>query len=635
MIVPMKKVSCVVMDKDRESSLEKLREAGVLHIERKTVSSDTLALLLGRQVAMRKVIGYIQRYSIKGSSGKISAEKAAGLCDRALGLIDEKKQLQDALNLLARERRTIEGWGDFEPEDLKWLASRGIKLIPYELPQKIYDSIPDDIKLIVLSAGKRGAKVLALSEIPGLNPLRLPENSLAGMEKKVQSIKSRLGGIEAEMAGLARHRHAIEVELRSLQARIEFETASAGMETLHDVPPDSAVSWLCGYVPHDRLGRLKRAAADNGWALACGDPAPGDKPPTLVRNNAVVRLVHPLFSFLGTVPGYREYDISASYLIFFCLFFSMIFGDAAYGIIILIAGAAAGFMYQRKNKTAFPDTAKLIMLLSICTIAWGSVTGAWFAMPADKLPRFLQSLVIPPFNNKGGLAAFPPFISNIFKLPQEIPVGELKTRWNIQFLCFSTGAAQLIWGRSKNIKKLFPSLTAFAQAGWLLMMLGLYFLVLFMVLKVPLPSFAVYLIFTGLGMYFVFSEQKGGNFLKNIGKSFTNFLSIFLTAVGSFADIISYIRLFAVGLAGSTIAGSFNSMALPEGGMGSFGIGFVLRVFAAVLVLVFGHALNIAMNGLSVIVHGVRLNLLEYAGNHLGMEWSGYAYKPFEEKKKN
>jgi V/A-type H+-transporting ATPase subunit I len=164
------------------------------------------------------------------------------------------------------------------------------------------------------------------------------------------------------------------------------------------------------------------------------------------------------------------------------------------------------------------------------------------------------------------------------------------------------------------------------------MMIGLYFLVLFMLLKVTLVSFAVYMIGGGLAFYFIFAEQKGVNFFKNILKSFTNFLPTFLNAVGSFADIISYIRLFAVGLAGSSIAQSFNEMAVPVDGFGAIGVSFVLRLFAAVLILVFGHALNIVMNALSVIVHGVRLNLLEYGANHLGMEWSGYAYKPFELK---
>jgi V/A-type H+-transporting ATPase subunit I len=265
---------------------------------------------------------------------------------------------------------------------------------------------------------------------------------------------------------------------------------------------------------------------------------------------------------------------------------------------------------------------------------WGSITGSWFGISAEYLPPFLRSLIIPLFNNSGPLAQFPPVLQKLFNLPREVPAGELKTRWNIQFLCFTVAAIQLVWARGKNIRKLLPSLTALAQAGWLAMMVGLYFLVLFMLLGVALPPFAVWFIGGGLAFYFIFAEQNGGNFLVNIGKSFSNFLSIFLNAVGSFADIISYIRLFAVGLAGSIIAQSVNSMAIPSEGFGGFGAGFVLRLTAALLILVFGHTLNFAMNALSVVVHGVRLNLLEYAGNHLGMEWSGYAYNPFASKQK-
>jgi V/A-type H+-transporting ATPase subunit I len=161
------------------------------------------------------------------------------------------------------------------------------------------------------------------------------------------------------------------------------------------------------------------------------------------------------------------------------------------------------------------------------------------------------------------------------------------------------------------------------------MMIGLYFLVLYMILQVALPGFATYFIGAGLVLYFVFTEQKGGNFFANIGKAFANFLPTFLNAVSSFADIISYIRLFAVGLAGSAIANSFNSMAFGVGVEGS-AAAVCLKILAAIFILVFGHSLNIVMNALSVIVHGVRLNLLEYAGNHLGMEWSGYAYTPFK-----
>jgi V/A-type H+-transporting ATPase subunit I len=261
----------------------------------------------------------------------------------------------------------------------------------------------------------------------------------------------------------------------------------------------------------------------------------------------------------------------------------------------------------KKKSGKTPDAVWLLTLLSCCTIAWGTINGSWFAMPLDKLPGFLRALVIPPFD-------------------PDIAGGSKAVQSNIQFLCFTVGAIHLIYAHIKNIKRALPSLAAVAQFGWLCMMVGLYFLVLNMLLNRDMPFFAVPLIAGGLGLYFLFVKQNGGNFFVNIGKAFADFLSTFLSAVSSFADIISYIRLFAVGLAGAAIANSFNNM-----GMGMPNL--ALRITAGLLILVFGHGLNMIMNVLSVVVHGVRLNLLEYAG-HLGLEWSGYSYAPFALKKK-
>jgi V/A-type H+-transporting ATPase subunit I len=262
-------------------------------------------------------------------------------------------------------------------------------------------------------------------------------------------------------------------------------------------------------------------------------------------------------------------------------------------------------------------------------MVWGAITGSWFAIPVQNLPFVLRSIILPPFNGTGPVAEFPLFLQSIFKLPPEVPVDDLKTKWNIQFLCFTVGMVQLISARGMNIKKQLPSLAAVAQLGWILALAGIYFLVLYMLLKMPPPSFVQWFIAAGIILNFIFAEQHGGNFLSNVVKSLTNFFGIFLKAIGGFADIISYIRLFAVGMAGGMIAQTFNSMAIPAEGLGSFSLGFILKLIIAAVVLILGHSLNLLMSTLSVIIHGVRLNLLEYAGNHLGMDWSGYAYEPF------
>jgi V/A-type H+-transporting ATPase subunit I len=382
------------------------------------------------------------------------------------------------------------------------------------------------------------------------------------------------------------------------------------------------------------MGVLKRAAAEEGWAIAVKDPAPEDRPPTLMIHKTIGRLIRPLFSFLGTFPGYWEYDITLSYLLFFSVFFAMILGDAGYGIIILAGSALLGIK-SLKNDGKVPDVIKLFMLLGTTTIVWGAVNGSWFAIPHTHLPAGLYALIFPPFNPAEPMVEFPLFLQNIFKLPKEVPAGEFKTRWCIQFFCFTMAGTQLAWARIRRVFRLLPSLSALAQVGWVSVMLAVYFLVLSMLLKIEAVSFMPYLIGVGIFLIFVFSEQKGGNFFVNIGKCFANFFQVFLKAVGCFADIISYIRLFAVGMAGAMIGKIIYSMAVPSDGLGSFGLDFIIRLVSAVMILAFGHGLNILLNALSVIVHGVRLNLLEYAGNHLDMEWSGYEYDPFAVKIKS
>jgi V/A-type H+-transporting ATPase subunit I len=625
MIVPMKKVSLVVMNKHREPALEKLRELGVMHLQSRDAVSDALSALLDQKSRVDSVLGVLRNYKAPEPSAEApaygrrktdrsgnevyDAEAAEGdvsgnPVDRTLDLVDQRKGLQEQLAQEKKEASRIEKWGNFNIADLADLRSRGVVLIPYELTRKAYEALGDSERVLVLFRDKFLVYCVAAGEaLPNETPLMLPERSLEELKRGIEEKQRILALIEKQLALLAAQTAAIQKLRAELVEHIEFESARAAMETAEGGDGPLTVSCLTGFVPQGAVGIVKRGAAENGWALLITDPEEEDRPPTLLKNNRFARLIEPLFKFLGTIPGYREYDISFSYLLSFCLFFAMIFGDAAYGCLLLgVSLALAGNFRKKTGKV--PDAVWLLTLLSSCTVVWGAVNGSWFAMPHDKLPGFLRMLIIPPFN---------PAISN--------------TQANVQYLCFSVGIVQLVYAHIKNIKRALPSLTALAQLGWLVMMLGLYFLVLTMLLGRDLPFFAVPSIGGGLGLYFIFNKQEGGNFLVNIGKSLADFLSTFLNAVSAFADIISYIRLFAVGLAGAAIAESFNNMGL---GMPNL----ALRLSAGVLILVFGHGLNMIMNVLSVVVHGVRLNLLEYAG-HLGLEWSGYLYAPFALKKKD
>jgi V/A-type H+-transporting ATPase subunit I len=605
----MKKVSLVVMDKRREFALEKLRELGVMHLESRNVASDALSALVEQKNRADSALGILRSYKAPEPSAEApaanAAEGAPNPVDQTLDLVDQRKNLQEQLAQEKKEANRIEKWGDFNPADVAALKSRGVALIPYELSRKAYETLGDSDQVLVLFRDKFLVYCVAVGEpLPNETPFVLPERSLGELNRGIEETEQVLAAIEKQLSALVAQTAAIQKLRAETIEKIEFESARAAVELAEGVEDGAlAVSYLTGFVPQDLVGVVKRGAAEDGWALLITDPDGEDRPPTLLKNNRFARLIEPLLYFLGTVPGYHEYDISFSYLLSFCLFFAMIFGDAAYGSLLFVVSLIlAGSLKKKSGKV--PDAVWLLTLLSSCTIAWGTINGSWFAMPLDKLPRFLRMLVIPPFD---------PAISN--------------TQANVQYLCFSVGIIQLAYAHVKNIKRALPSLTAVAQLGWLVMMVGLYFLVLTMLLGRTLPVFAAPLIGGGLGLYFIFNKQEGGNFFVNIARSFADFLSTFLSAVSAFADIISYIRLFAVGLAGAAIAESFNNMGL---GMSNL----ALRLTAGVLILIFGHGLNMVMNVLSVVVHGVRLNLLEYTG-HLGLEWSGYLYAPFALKKKD
>jgi len=176
------------------------------------------------------------------------------------------------------------------------------------------------------------------------------------------------------------------------------------------------------------------------------------------------------------------------------------------------------------------------------------------------------------------------------------------------------GLAHLVIAHFMSFLRKMPSLSAIAQLGWILICGGLFFVVDLLVLSNPFPGFAKIMIIAGISIVGIFTNfQK--NPLKLIGSFLGTIANSIQDVIAAFSDIVSYIRLFAVGLAGVTVAASFNDMA---GG-----------IFAPI-VLILGHGLNIILGLMSVMVHGVRLNMLEFSG-HLGQEWTGRPYEPFKE----
>jgi V/A-type H+-transporting ATPase subunit I len=428
--------------------------------------------------------------------------------------------------------------------------------------------------------------------------ISLPEYGISELTAMRKEMLAKIEKMREVLDEYSRNRSILQHYLGITEQELEYEALATG------ISGEGSLTWLSGFVPEDKVADIKLLASVEHWGLLVKDPEPDDPIPTLVKNNSRIRIIDPVFKFLGTLPGYREYDISLYFLAYFSVFFAMIVGDGGYGVIFFLAALFLAVRSRKKNGN-IPDVLKLLFVLSLATIAWGTVTGNWFGSKGIASLALLRSLTIP----------------QISTYPELFPGVEADPQKAIMWLCFILGLSQLTLANLMNFLRDFPALRAFNHIGWGSIIGGLYFLVLNLVIGVELPMFSTYMIFTGLALVVVFGEQRPGtSFLKGLAKGAGGAFTTFLNAISGFSNIVSYIRLFAVGMSSYYIATSFNSLAssMLSGWTIPFGI----------LIIAIGHGLNLIMSVLSVVVHGIRLNMLEFS-SQLGMEWTGIEYNPF------
>ncbi|MAG13199.1 MAG: ATPase V [Spirochaetales bacterium] len=600
MIVEMKKLSLITLTADVENTLGLLRTLGVMHLDIKRGNSESLSALTdARALAQRALLILPDKGTGSPANAAGWEEDPSSLIRRILEIQNTVRDLYDELERLQREKSRLSAWGDFSPQDIVKLREKGIDIRLYILTKEQFESLDSSVQAFTIQKGKTAVYVVVVGEaLAGAAETSLPSAGISEVRTQIDKVQTQIGDLSTEFNSLAAQKHVVQGKIDSIDTEMEFEQAKLSMDA------DSGISHIDGYVPEPQVRRIKSAASSNGWALMVRDPEDDDPVPTLVKNPKPVGIIAPIFKMLGTIPGYAEYDISFWFLVFFALFFAMIIGDGGYGAIFLGVSVTAIITLKAKGKKVGRELA-LLTFLSCCTIVWGAITGTWLGSPAIAEAMPFRLLIIP------AISSFNP-----------------RSSQSIKYICFIIGTIQIllahIWNFIAELRKK-PRIKAFAQIGWMAIVYGIYFLVLNLVLDpdaYPLPPFALWLILGGLGLVVIFSEQQGKFFI-GIGRGFASLFTTLLDGIGAFADIISYIRLFAVGLATIEIAKAFNQMAAD---MGNSIVGLV----GAIFVLIVGHGLNIAMGALSVIVHGVRLNMLEFSG-HLGMEWTGIQYAPFSE----
>lgn len=610
MIEGMLSVTLAAPVSEKKEMLKSLRKLGLMHVSSLKKSSEASDVIDRDITQMMNILSAIKEIGAKQKNleqKSLSDVEFKELNSNLNNLLIEKSQDVEELRKLGMLRSELEPWGDINLSDLDYLTNNGIKLYFYTLGKKEKESLKalDDVKFISLKEvnsmnaiaviGKPLDKAFAANEfLPG-------EISLSSVISKEKELNNRLSFINETFSNSACYMDAYKKQIKKSSQDSMFEKVDA---TCEDV---EVITLLHGYIPQDDISAFKDFASQNGYAYLIDEIKDDENPPTKIKYKGLIRIIKPLYDILGTVPGYREYDISLYFLLYFSVFFAMIIGDAGYGLIFLLIAA----LIHIKSKKA-SDIVILVYVLGATTVIWGSLTGTWFgSVNVIKALPFLKIFIIPSICN---------FSEELYGIPS------LFAQNTVMKFCFILGASQIGLACVINVvsKIRAKNLSFIADIGWLIDVLVIYMLVLFLVLNEKVNfSLIVGGVACGFVLVCLFGKQEPGlKFSKGLVKSLSDAFTVFLNTISCFGNVMSYIRLFAVGMASLAIADSFNEMA---GGMLS---GFALP--AGILVLVIGHALNLVMGLLSVVVHGVRLNLLEFS-NQLGMEWTGYNYDPFKE----
>lgn len=642
MIVPMKKVSLIVLNDEKKNALKKLRKLGLLHIEIKEGKGPRLLELKEQIASLEKGLFAVADLGAKDMVQKeADTQEALSIAERIDSLKEEQKKCYGDISAYEGELERLKAWGEIDPEEIAVLAEKGIVLSLHEMIPSEYEKLGDSAKTIVLERTKDIVRFLFLHEeitqeaIPEeekaaleRSQLKLPSISTGEIRRKLKESGQRLQSLKEELAGLAAYRSSLEQAIMGLKKEVEFETYASGMGE-EDLSEDSSsrvsVAYLVGFLPAEDLSKLLTMARENAWGLLAEDPTEEDDAPTKLKNNKFVSLVYPLTDFLGSVPGYFEPDISGWFLVFIMIFVGIIFGDGGYGLLICGISAAMMIKNHREKKAIAPIT-WLLLLFGGITVVWGTVTCSWFGLAPEVLPQWLRKLSVPVLSNVYSDKVWYPFWTG----------GEagLTTSQNVQIFCFTIALVHLLIAHVSGARRNRGSLKMLGDIGSILELIGMYYVVLSMVVNgavfgldlvvsgIPVGTIAIALVIIGFVVNFIFGNYEK-SILQSVLDSVKDIVSMLLGVVNVFSDIVSYIRLWAVGLAGAAISSTVNEMVNPL-------LGHFIFIIFAVVVLVFGHGLNMILNVLSVIVHGIRLNTLEFS-THIGLSWSGHKYKPFEE----
>lgn len=580
MITQMKKYTFLVFHREYEAFLEQLREVGVVHVTEKAagMAEDAhLQELLAKADNARKLI-------------------AQGAPDQ---LLQEKTALESRIAATQKEVNKMAIWGDFSAERIAQLKEAGYTLRYFTCPKKLFQ---EEWGIVVAEQGAMVyfVQVNNADDAPeACQEQYLNEKSAADLQKDVEGLNGLLVAQNARIELWAKENiPALENELNELQQQIDWKRVT--LNTASEA--DGSLKVLEGFCPIDQVAALDAMLQKQEVYYQAEDPTAEDNTPIKLRNNKFTQLFESLTGMYGW-PNYGEFDPTPILAPFFLLFFAMCMGDCGYGILLIIIGLLIA--KKKLNIAMFEGLGPIITVLGVGTTVVGFFLGTFMGIDlynAEWVPQALKNVMI-----KGNVMGYD--IQMVLAIC--IGVFHICLAMVVKAICYTKQ-----FGFKENI----------ATWGWLLLVVGGLIVAILGLTVLPENVFKWALITVGavsaLAIYIF--NTPGRNPLINIGAGLWDTYNM---ATGILGDVLSYIRLYALGLAGGMLGAAFNNLGLMV--MGGTTEGATWQWLPFVLILVLGHVLNLAMSALGAFVHPLRLSFVEYFKN-AGYEGKGTLYQPFK-----
>ena len=590
MITQMKKYTFLVFHRDYEPFLQQLRDLGVVHITQKAAGliddDEQLQVALQHEDELRHLLA-------QGAPDQLIAERA-------------EVEQRIAETQAASQQAAV--WGEFDAERIQALREAGYTMRFFACAKSAYQAEwgivlnEKEGKTYFVQVTLPSEEPVDMSEKP-VTEIPLPEKSSVQFLQEVEHLKGLLAAANARIeAWQLANLEDIKQQLVEARQNIDWQRVTLSTDKL----AEGALCLFEGFCPIDKEPELNAMLASAQVYYEETDPQEEDATPIQLRNNKFTKLFEPLTGMYGW-PNYNEFDPTPILAPFYLLFFAMCMGDGGYGIALIIFGLLT--KYRKVNISMFEGLGDIITVLGVGTFVVGMMLGTFFGInlyEASWYPEALKNCII-----QGEIAGY-----NVQML--------LALAIGVFHICLAMVVKALCYTRQTGFKN------NLSQWGWALLIIGTIITVaLSMLCELPENVTKITLIviaaISALGIYIF--NTPGRNPLINIGAGLWDTYNM---ATGLIGDTLSYIRLFALGLAGGMLGSAFNNLGMMIFGDGEGSVvGLVLKGIGAAAILLIGHVLNILLSGLGAFVHPLRLTFVEYFKN-AGYEGKGQIYQPFK-----